>query len=176
MADSIADSWEDLENGEELDKKLEKLVQPIKAEQTKEKSVVMPKLQEDTAGRTPYQSTVRILKRESNNLTNNSSLSDPRLSAVKPPIRTLEEREAAYAEARLRILGSAFSPEDEEEKASDSSSGTATPTNLSSVKSPSPQPPPTSKQQGSRSPRQDGSLTQQNGSASETNGNQSGDR
>jgi len=33
------------------------------------------------------------------------------LSATQSkPIRTLEEREAAYAEARLRILGSAESP------------------------------------------------------------------
>jgi len=29
------------------------------------------------------------------------------------PVRTLEEREAAYAEARLRILGSAVSSDDE---------------------------------------------------------------
>jgi len=31
------------------------------------------------------------------------------------PIRTLQEREAAYAEARLRILGSAQTTEDEEQ-------------------------------------------------------------
>jgi len=29
------------------------------------------------------------------------------------PVRTLEEREAAYAEARLRILGSAVSSDEE---------------------------------------------------------------
>ena len=33
-------------------------------------------------------------------------------SASSKPVRTLEEREAAYAEARLRILGSAASPEE----------------------------------------------------------------
>lgn len=38
------------------------------------------------------------------------------------PVRTLEEREAAYAEARLRILGSACSPEEESESSDADSS------------------------------------------------------
>ncbi|XP_069467215.1 SUZ RNA-binding domain-containing isoform X2 [Ambystoma mexicanum] len=55
---------------------------------------------------------IRILKRPtSNGLANNSN------SGNKPafPVKSLAQREAEYAEARKRILGSA-SPEEEQEK------------------------------------------------------------
>lgn len=55
---------------------------------------------------------IRILKRP----TTNGVLSNPN-SASRPafPVKSLAQREAEYAEARKRILGSA-SPEEEQEK------------------------------------------------------------
>ncbi|ETE60094.1 hypothetical protein L345_14168, partial [Ophiophagus hannah] len=55
---------------------------------------------------------IRILKRPTSNgvLTNPNSTSRPAF-----PVKTLAQREAEYAEARKRILGSA-SPEEEQEK------------------------------------------------------------
>lgn len=63
----------------------------------------------DDAYRThPPEPTVKILKRPSK--SPHSSL----MPEVKPkaPIKTLQQREQEYAEARLRILGSAKSPEE----------------------------------------------------------------
>lgn len=62
-----------------------------------------------TAGPPPQ---IRILKRP----TTNGVLSNPH-SASRPafPVKSLAQREAEYAEARKRILGSA-SPEEEQEK------------------------------------------------------------
>lgn len=56
----------------------------------------------------PPEPTVKILKRPQSN---------QQLSAEqkpKAPIKTLQQREQEYAEARLRILGSAKSEEDDE--------------------------------------------------------------
>lgn len=55
--------------------------------------------------------TVKILRRPTQS-------SEPRNNGIRPkqPIKTLQQREQEYAEARLRILGSAKNPEDEVER------------------------------------------------------------
>lgn len=52
--------------------------------------------------------TVKILRRPTQSM-------EPRNNGIKPrqPIKTLQQREQEYAEARLRILGSAKNPEDD---------------------------------------------------------------
>lgn len=72
-------------------------------------------LNDDDSMRTPYtppEPTVKILKRPTND---RNSLQFGADAKPKAPIKTLQQREQEYAEARLRILGSAKSPEDEEE-------------------------------------------------------------
>lgn len=55
--------------------------------------------------------TVKILRRPTQS-------SEPRNNGMRPkqPMKTLQQREQEYAEARLRILGSAKNPEDDEQK------------------------------------------------------------
>ncbi|XP_041319335.1 SUZ domain-containing protein 1 isoform X2 [Pyrgilauda ruficollis] len=97
---------------EEIDRRLEK---KLKITQRERKSKSPPKvpivIQDDSlpAGPPPQ---IRILKRP----TSNGVLSSPH-SASRPafPVKSLAQREAEYAEARKRILGSA-SPEEEQEK------------------------------------------------------------
>ncbi|XP_055919594.1 SUZ domain-containing protein 1 [Eupeodes corollae] len=61
--------------------------------------------------------TVKILRRpvQNNSVANRSNGVRP-----KQPIKTLQQREQEYAEARLRILGSAKNPEDDVETSSQS--------------------------------------------------------
>lgn len=69
---------------------------------------------DDNCLRTPYappEPTVKILKRPTNEKTNKS----PADTRPKVPVKTLQQREQEYAEARLRILGAAKSAEEEEE-------------------------------------------------------------
>lgn len=58
----------------------------------------------------PSEPTVKILKRPTND-KNSPQLGDQK---PKAPIKTLQQREQEYAEARLRILGSAKCEEDDE--------------------------------------------------------------
>ncbi|KAM4885842.1 SUZ RNA-binding domain-containing isoform 2-T2 [Sylvia borin] len=96
----------------EIDRRLEK---KLKITQKERKSKSPPKvpivIQDESlpAGPPPQ---IRILKRP----TTNGVLSNPN-SASRPafPVKSLAQREAEYAEARKRILGSA-SPEEEQEK------------------------------------------------------------
>lgn len=53
-------------------------------------------------------STVKILKRP----TENGNKVNDNLPKVKIPLKSLKQREKEYAEARLRILGSAVNPDD----------------------------------------------------------------
>ncbi|XP_041275465.1 SUZ domain-containing protein 1 isoform X3 [Onychostruthus taczanowskii] len=102
-----------MENQAEIDRRLEKKLKITQKESRKSKSP--PKvpivIQDDSlpAGPPPQ---IRILKRP----TSNGVLSSPH-SASRPafPVKSLAQREAEYAEARKRILGSA-SPEEEQEK------------------------------------------------------------
>lgn len=58
----------------------------------------------------PPEPTVKILKRPTKNPNSNNN------SKVYQPKKTLQQREQEYAEARLRILGQAHSPDRQEEK------------------------------------------------------------
>lgn len=69
---------------------------------------------DDNCLRTPYappEPTVKILKRPTSDNVNKSTVD----TKPKAPVKTLQQREQEYAEARLRILGSAKSAEEEEE-------------------------------------------------------------
>ncbi|XP_061457421.1 SUZ domain-containing protein 1 isoform X5 [Rhineura floridana] len=96
----------------EIDRRLEK---KLKITQKERKSKSPPKvpivIQDDSLPSGPPPQ-IRILKRP----TSNGVLSNPN-AASRPafPVKTLAQREAEYAEARKRILGSA-SPEEEQEK------------------------------------------------------------
>jgi hypothetical protein len=102
-------TWEELEDCGELDRRLQKIAQqPSKFQSQSCQSITLAARPKD-GSRNTSTPPVRILKRQPN--------SDPCLAATEArvaqarPIRTLEEREAAYAEARLRILGPAASTE-----------------------------------------------------------------
>ncbi|XP_029874250.1 SUZ domain-containing protein 1 isoform X2 [Aquila chrysaetos chrysaetos] len=115
----LAEAWDYLKGDvefvhtDEIDRRLEKKLKITQKESRKSKSP--PKvpivIQDDSlpAGPPPQ---IRILKRP----TTNGVLSNPN-SASRPafPVKSLAQREAEYAEARKRILGSA-SPEEEQEK------------------------------------------------------------
>ncbi|XP_075629085.1 SUZ RNA-binding domain-containing isoform X5 [Balearica regulorum gibbericeps] len=137
--EEVAESWEEAADSGEIDRRLEKKLKitqkeragssrldvatamgkPFKKKTLKgrngRKSKSPPKvpivIQDDSlpAGPPPQ---IRILKRP----TTNGVLSNPN-SASRPafPVKSLAQREAEYAEARKRILGSA-SPEEEQEK------------------------------------------------------------
>ncbi|XP_007491703.1 SUZ domain-containing protein 1 isoform X2 [Monodelphis domestica] len=99
-------------HGEEIDRRLEK---KLKITQKERKSTSPPKvpivIQDDSLPSGPPPQ-IRILKRP----TSNGVVSSPN-SSSRPalPVKSLAQREAEYAEARKRILGSA-SPEEEQEK------------------------------------------------------------
>ncbi|XP_040507108.1 SUZ domain-containing protein 1 isoform X7 [Gallus gallus] len=98
---------------EEIDRRLEKKLKITQKESRKSKSP--PKvpivIQDDSVPSGPPPQ-IRILKRPATN----GVLSNPN-STTRPafPVKSLAQREAEYAEARKRILGSA-SPEEEQEK------------------------------------------------------------
>nr|XP_022342135.1 SUZ domain-containing protein 1-like [Crassostrea virginica]XP_022342136.1 SUZ domain-containing protein 1-like [Crassostrea virginica] len=102
----VLDSWEEFEDTKDLDKKL----QEMKLKDTKKISsdaVVV-----EDGNRTQYTPQVRILKRKSDA---QSATAQGTRSSNKPT-KTLEQREAEYAEARRRILGSTSSTEVKEEE------------------------------------------------------------
>ncbi|XP_008998736.1 SUZ RNA-binding domain-containing isoform X4 [Callithrix jacchus] len=110
--EEVAESWEEAADSGEIDRRLEK---KLKITQKERKSKSPPKvpivIQDDSlpAGPPPQ---IRILKRPTSNGVVNSPNSTSRPAL---PVKSLAQREAEYAEARKRILGSA-SPEEEQEK------------------------------------------------------------
>ncbi|KAG8569862.1 hypothetical protein GDO81_014569 [Engystomops pustulosus] len=110
--DEVAESWEDAADSGEIERRLEK---KLRITQRESKTKSPPKapvvIQDDSlpAGPPPQ---IRILKRP----TSNGLSSNPHASSRPTvPVKSLAQREAEYAEARKRILGSA-SPEEEPEK------------------------------------------------------------
>ncbi|XP_066190537.1 SUZ RNA-binding domain-containing isoform X2 [Sylvia atricapilla] len=98
---------------QEIDRRLEKKLKITQKESRKSKSPPkVPIVIQDDSLPTGPPPQIRILKRP----TTNGVLSNPN-SASRPafPVKSLAQREAEYAEARKRILGSA-SPEEEQEK------------------------------------------------------------
>lgn len=115
MADEdVWDDWEDMEDSGELDKRLEmeKKLQVEKcANQIGVSAAGGGAITEDSQ-RTAYQPQLRILKRQTGSETQTSGNSTD--ANAKNKSKTLAEREAEYAEARLRILGSATSEDPDE--------------------------------------------------------------
>ncbi|XP_075696684.1 SUZ RNA-binding domain-containing isoform X2 [Rhinoderma darwinii] len=113
--DEVAESWEEAADSGEIDRRLEKKLQITQRESKSKSPLKTPVvIQDDSlpAGPPPQ---IRILKRP----TSNGLSSNPHASSRPTvPVKSLAQREAEYAEARKRILGSA-SPEEEPEKAID---------------------------------------------------------
>ncbi|KAM6046674.1 SUZ RNA-binding domain-containing isoform 2-T2 [Chlamydotis macqueenii] len=136
--EEVAESWEEAADSGEIDRRLEKKLKitqkeragssrldvatatgkpfkkkPLRGRTGKSKSPPkVPIVIQDDSLPTGPPPQIRILKRP----TTNGVLSNPN-SASRPafPVKSLAQREAEYAEARKRILGSA-SPEEEQEK------------------------------------------------------------
>ncbi|XP_052820766.1 SUZ domain-containing protein 1-like [Mya arenaria] len=103
MADEteILESWEELENNEVLDKKLKGIKISNGNDRSNEK---VSELREE-GGRTQYAPQVRILKRD----TSATMSPEDRAKNLKGPQKSIQQREAEYKEARLRILGEGYS-------------------------------------------------------------------
>ncbi|XP_074626482.1 SUZ RNA-binding domain-containing-like [Acropora palmata] len=121
--EDIWDSWEDMADSGELERRMEerekqvrendekKASTSLKSQEIKNSSSVM--MQEDST-RTQYKPQLRILKRPDSGGSNQSSTQDNTKS--KPVHKTLAEREAQYAEARARILGTCVEESTDSEK------------------------------------------------------------
>lgn len=82
---------------------------------------VMPRVVLEDSVRTQYAPAVKILKRPPDASRTGGSVNGTSFekSPNRQPVKSLQQREAEYAEARLRILGSARSEDDgQREKAS----------------------------------------------------------
>ncbi|XP_050309461.1 SUZ domain-containing protein 1 [Anthonomus grandis grandis] len=109
------DNWEEIEETDVLEKKFNNLIMPSLEENSIngniEKGPIKVTLTGEDALRSQYvpsEPTVKILKRP---VKEDQSTSDNRRAVPK---KTLQQREQAYAEARLRILGEASSEKQEE--------------------------------------------------------------
>ncbi|CAI9740896.1 Hypothetical predicted protein [Octopus vulgaris] len=108
MADDgeVLDSWEELDDKAVFDKQLKEFNENLKPKTHTVNRLLSP-LQEDTL-RTTYQPQVKILKRQpGTGATTNRTGNSANNVSVNRPLKTLEQREAEYAEARLRIMGCA---------------------------------------------------------------------
>ncbi|XP_033288947.1 SUZ domain-containing protein 1 isoform X2 [Orcinus orca] len=96
----------------EIDRRLEKKLKITQKERKSKSPPKVPIVIQDDSLPTGPPPQIRILKRP----TSNGVVSSPN-STSRPalPVKSLAQREAEYAEARKRILGSA-SPEEEQEK------------------------------------------------------------
>ncbi|KAK7866205.1 hypothetical protein R5R35_001419 [Gryllus longicercus] len=117
-SEDVLESWEDIEDSGVLDKKLQPSVPPQEeCENMRRGTSNGPIIIQDETLRNHYvppEPTVKILKRPNRNLQGSGD--GPLLNGdAKPrqPIKTLQQREQEYAEARLRILGEARSPEEQ---------------------------------------------------------------
>ncbi|XP_020620335.1 SUZ domain-containing protein 1-like [Orbicella faveolata] len=121
--EDIWDSWEDVADSGELERRMEEREKQVrekdqkasstskKLQETKTGSPVL--MQEDT-NRTLYKPQLRILKRPDSGGTDNGNNRES--SKDKPVHKTLAERQAQYAEARARILGTASDENNDSEK------------------------------------------------------------
>ncbi|CAG5981043.1 SUZ RNA-binding domain-containing-like [Menidia menidia] len=111
--EEVAESWEEAADSGEIERRLEA---KLKINQESKKSSLKPAgspvrtaivIQDDSLPTAPPPQ-IRILKRPSNNGTAGNPASSSRRSQQT---KSLAQREAEYAEARRRILGSASSEE-----------------------------------------------------------------
>ncbi|KAG6800369.1 SUZ domain-containing protein 1 [Apis laboriosa] len=122
--DDVLESWEEIEESEVLNKRLDALqlnaveaLEEIESSSFKtshNSSTRMIMLGEDgmRSQYVPPKPTVKILKRPSRD--SQGSGDGPLVNGDKPkhPIKSLKQREQEYAEARKRILGEEKSPEE----------------------------------------------------------------
>ncbi|XP_035487120.1 SUZ domain-containing protein 1 [Scophthalmus maximus] len=110
--DEVAESWEEAADSGEIERRLEA---KLKINQEAKKSSLCSGgspvqtaivIQDDSLPAAPPPQ-IRILKRPSNN----GSAGNPASSSRPSQMKSLAQREAEYAEARKRILGSASSDE-----------------------------------------------------------------
>ncbi|XP_063228206.1 SUZ domain-containing protein 1 isoform X6 [Bacillus rossius redtenbacheri] len=118
-AREVVESWEDIEETGILETGLVPSDPPSPEDCDIVSRGVMngPIIFQDDSYRSQYSSqepTVKILKRPQKNM-NGSKHSVVMNGDAKPrqPVKTLQQREQEYAEARLRILGEARSPEEQ---------------------------------------------------------------
>ncbi|XP_023228533.1 SUZ domain-containing protein 1-like [Centruroides sculpturatus] len=115
--DDVCDSWEEMIENGILEKKLEEL--KVKVDNSHQENIEwdgmlpIPQVKLEETTRTQYVPQVKILKRP--NDTKSGSTGNEK-SPSKHPVKTLQQREAEYAEARLRILGASCSRDEEKEK------------------------------------------------------------
>nr|XP_057940921.1 SUZ domain-containing protein 1 [Doryrhamphus excisus] len=119
MDEEVAESWEEAADNGEMEKRLE---EKLKISQKEKESsnhlssrsplrTAMVIQDESLPSAPPPQ--IRILKRPSSNGSLDSPLSQNRPT---PQVKSLAQREAEYAEARKRILGSACPEETAQDK------------------------------------------------------------
>lgn len=114
VADDVCDSWEDMIENGILEKKLEELqmkTPKINSSENEGSETLYPQMRLEDNSRTQYIPQVKILKRP-NDAKTVGVVSDR--SPSRQPVKTLMQRKAEYAEARLRILGSAHSEEEDQ--------------------------------------------------------------
>lgn len=122
--DDVLESWEEIEESEAIDKKLDALqlnavgaleeIESSSFKTTHSTNTRMIMLGDDgiRSQYVPPKPTVKILKRPTRD--SQGSGDGPLVNGDKPkqPIKSLKQREQEYAEARKRILGEEKSPEE----------------------------------------------------------------
>ncbi|XP_054288832.1 SUZ domain-containing protein 1 [Macrosteles quadrilineatus] len=112
-------SWEEMADSGVLDKQIAQMQAANVSNEgdklnrsTDSKPLVIFHEEEGRTRFSPAEPTVKILKRPTNG-TETLAVNGDSSKTPKVPLKTYEERELAYAEARLRIMGEARSPEEE---------------------------------------------------------------
>lgn len=133
ISEDICDDWEDMVENGELEKKLERLKVKTNSANSNytnapasgggagvSELAAMPRVLLEDSVRTPYAPAVKILKRPPDANRSGGSLNGTgsEKSPNRQPVKSLQQREAEYAEARLRILGSARSEDDNQKEKS----------------------------------------------------------
>ncbi|XP_064459576.1 SUZ domain-containing protein 1-like isoform X1 [Ornithodoros turicata] len=123
ISEDICDDWEDIVENGVLEKELERLKVKTCSKNSEHPTfhagdMAVPRVLLEDPLRTQYTPTVKILKRPpdatKSGVTANGTGSEK--SPNRQPVKTLQQREAEYAEARLRILGSARSEDDSQKE------------------------------------------------------------
>ncbi|XP_013865817.1 SUZ RNA-binding domain-containing [Austrofundulus limnaeus] len=117
MDEEVAESWEEAADSGEMEKRLEEKLRISRKEKESSNSSRSPLkatmvIQDNSLPAAPPPQ-IRILKRP----TSNGSLGSPmNQNRPSPQVKSLAQREAEYAEARKRILGSACPEEAPQDK------------------------------------------------------------
>ncbi|XP_029911899.1 SUZ RNA-binding domain-containing isoform X1 [Myripristis murdjan] len=118
MDEDVAESWEEAADSGEMERRLEEKLRISQKEKVSSNSSSRSPLKtaiviQDNSLPAAPPPQIRILKRPSSNGSLGSPLSQNRPT---PQVKSLAQREAEYAEARKRILGSASPEESSQDK------------------------------------------------------------